>query len=104
MKFHMESLGGVALVGSGLADRCGLCREVAWLGRCRFVPGSGGFRLGREVGVETAGDLVELCLGVRYPVPAGVHLLGSEYQEPQQKHQQKFCAKADRDFILYNGR
>jgi hypothetical protein len=64
------------------------------------VPGSGGFRLGREVGLETAGDLVELCLGMRYQSRQGVHLLGSEFQEPQQKHQQKFCAKADQDFIL----
>jgi hypothetical protein len=104
MKFHMESLGRVALVASGLADRCGLCREVAWLGRCRFMPGSRGFRLGREVGVEMRVTLSNSVLACATRPQQGVHLLGSEYQGPQQKHQQKFCAKADRDFILYRGR
>jgi hypothetical protein len=33
--------------------------------------------------------------GARHPSQQGVHLLGPRYQEPQQKHQQQFCAKTN---------
>jgi hypothetical protein len=60
----------------------------------------GNFEFSSNLGLETADDLVELRFGVRHPSRKGVHLLGSQDQEPQQKHQQKFCAKAHRILSL----
>jgi hypothetical protein len=56
----------------------------------------GNFEFSCNLGLETADDLVELRFGVCHPSQQGVHLLGSQDQEPQQKRRQNFRAKAHR--------
>lgn len=48
----------------------------------------GRFEFRGELGLEAAGGLVELCFSPRHVSQHGVHLLGAQDQESEQKHEQ----------------